>query len=119
MATGAGALRSIGWASEPNVSTKLIVHDLHDHLAGRDRLDDRNPDGALLGFVGEGAGDIERNIGLDQRPPHFLQRRIDVGFRQRPAPGQPVEDRIQTLGKTVEHYRPFRRFHLIPARMTK
>ena len=82
---------------------QLVVHDLHDHLAGRDRLDDLDPDRALLYFLGEGARDIERDIGLDQRAAHLLQRRLDVRFRQRAAPGQPVEDRIQTFGKTVEH----------------
>ncbi len=79
------------------------MHDLDDHLAGRDRLDDLDPDGALLRLLGEGAGDVERDIGFDQRAPHLLQRRIDIRLRQRAAPGQAVEDRIQTFGKTVEH----------------
>ena len=83
---------------------QLVVHDLHDHLAGRDRLDDFDADGALLHLVGEGAGDVERDVGFDQRAPHLLQRRVDIGLRQRAAPGQAVEDCIQTLGKAVEHY---------------
>ena len=48
MTTGAGALRSIGCALEPKRLDQLVVHDLHDHLAGRDRLDHVDADGALL-----------------------------------------------------------------------
>ena len=79
------------------------MHDLHDHLAGRDRLDHLDPDGALLHLLGEGASHVERDVGFEERPPHFAQRRLDIGLRQRAAPGQPVEDRVQTFGKAVEH----------------
>ena len=84
------------------------MHDLDDHLAGCDRLEDLDADRAFLDLVGEGAGDIERHVGLDQRTPHFAQRRLDVGLRQRAAPGQAVEDAVETFGKTVEHRRPSR-----------
>ena len=36
------------------------MHDLHDHLAGRHRLEHLDADRALLYFADEGAGDIER-----------------------------------------------------------
>ena len=92
MATGAGALRSIGCARRAERRDKLVVHDLDDHLAGRDRLDHVDADRALLHLVGERARDIERDVGLEQRAPHLAQRRVDVRLRQRPAPGQAVED---------------------------
>ena len=82
---------------------QLVVHDLHDHLAGRDRLDHVDADRALLHLLGEAARDVERHVGLEQRAPHFAQRRLDIGFRQRAAPGQPVEDAVQPFGEIVEH----------------
>ena len=82
---------------------ELVVHDLHDHLAGRDRLDHLDADRALLHFVGEGARDVERDVGFEQRAAHLAQRLVDVGLRQRAAPGQAIENRTQPFGKTVEH----------------
>ena len=82
---------------------QLVVDDLHDHLAGRDRLDHLDADGALLDLVGEAARHVERDVGLEQRAAHLAQRRIDVGFRQRAAPRQPVENAVQLFRQTVEH----------------
>ena len=62
-----------------------------------------DPDGALLDLIGEAARNIERHIGLKERAPHLAQSRLDVGFRQRTAPGQPVEDAIQPFREIVEH----------------
>ena len=79
------------------------MHDLHDHLAGRDRFDHLDADGTPFDLFGEGAGDVERHVGLEQRAAHLAQRGIDIGFRQRAAPGQAVEDAVQPIRKTVEH----------------
>ncbi len=103
MATGAGALRSIGCARRAERRDELVVHDLDDHLAGRDRLDHVDADRVLLHLVGERARDIERDVGLEQRAPHLAQRRVDVLLRQRAAPGQAVEDGTETFRKAVEH----------------
>src|SRR5215831_18622765 len=45
----------------------LVVHDLHHHLAGRDRFDDFDPDCVALHLVDEGARHIERDVGFEQR----------------------------------------------------
>ena len=79
-ATGAGALRSIGSASEPSVCDQLVVHDLDDHLARRDRLDHRDADRLLLHLLDEGAHHVERDVGLEQRAAHLAQRGVDVGL---------------------------------------
>ena len=71
---------------------QLVVHDLDDHLAGRDRLHHLDADRLLLDVVGEGARHVERDVGLQQRAAHFAQRRIDVGFAERAAAGQAVEN---------------------------
>ena len=103
IATGGAALRSIGLrARAPSVVDQLVVHDLHDHLAGRDRLDDFDADGALLDLVDEGARHVERDVGLEQRAAHLAQRRIDVGFAQRAAPGQAVENAAELFRQVVE-----------------
>ncbi len=90
--TGAAALRSIGCAFEPSVADQFVVHDLDDHLAGRDRLDDVDADRALLHLLDEGARHVERDVGLQQRAANLAQRRVDVLLRQRAAPRQAVEN---------------------------
>ena len=71
---------------------QLVVHDLDDHLAGRDRLDDFDADRLLLDVVDEGARDIERDVGFEQRAANFAHRLVDVGFAQRTAAGELVEN---------------------------
>ena len=103
MATGAGALRSIGCARRAERLDELVVHDLDDHLAGRDRLDDVDADRVLPHLLGERAHDVERDVGFEQRAAHLAQRRVDILLRQRAAPGQAVEDGAETFRKAVEH----------------
>ena len=97
MATGGAALRSIGWRSRAQRLDQLVVHDLDDHLAGRDRLDHLDADGLLLYLVDEGARHVERDVGFQQRAAHLAHRRIDVGFRQRAAPRQAIENAGQVF----------------------
>ena len=82
---------------------QLVVHDLHDHLAGRHRLDHLDADRALFHLLGEAARHIERHVGFQERAPDLAQRRVNVRFRQRAAPRQAVEDSVQAFRKTVEH----------------
>ncbi len=82
---------------------QLVVHDLDHHLAGGDRLRHLDADGVLLHLLGEGARHVERDVGFQQRAPHFAQRRIDVGFLQRAAPGEAVENTAELFRQTVEH----------------
>ena len=93
MATGGAALRSMPCAlSRAERRDQLVVHDLDDHLAGRDRLHHLDADRVLLDVVGEGARHVERDVGLQQRAAHFAQRRVDVGFAERAAAGEAVEN---------------------------
>ena len=99
MATGGAALRSIGLALRAERGDELVVHDLDDHLPRRHRLHHLDADRVLLHALGEVAGDVERNVGLEQRPAHFAQRRIDVGFGERAAAGEAVENAAQAFGQ--------------------
>ena len=82
---------------------QLVVDDLDHHLAGRDRLDDLDADGALLDLLAERARHIECHVGLEQRAPNLAQRRVDVLLRKRAAPRQTVEDAAKPFRETVEH----------------
>jgi len=44
---------------------------------------------------------VERDIGLEQRAAHLAHRGIDVGFRQRPAPRQPIENATKFFRQIV------------------
>ena len=92
MATGGGASRSIGSASAPSISTSVVMDDLDDHLAGLDRLDHLRADGLVAHLVGEGAHDLKRDVGLEQRAPHLAQRRVDILLRQRATARELVEN---------------------------
>ena len=103
MATGGAALRSIGCAVGAERLDQLVVHDLDDHLAGRDRLHHLDADGLLLHLLGEVARDVERDVGFEQRAAHLAQRRVDVGFAERAAAGQAVENAAKFFRQVVEH----------------
>ena len=47
--------------------------------------------------------DGQRHVGLEQGRAHFAQRGVDIGFRERTAPAQPVEHIAQTFAQTFEH----------------
>ena len=46
---------------------------------------------------------FERHVGLEQRAADFAQRRIDVGFAQRAAARQAIEDFPKPVAKALEH----------------
>ena len=90
--TGAGGVEIDRLRVGAERRDQLVVHDLDDHLAGRDRLDDVDADRALLDLLDEGARHVERDVGLQQCAANLAQRRIDVLLRQRAAPRQAVEN---------------------------
>ena len=52
--------------------------------------------------VDEAAGHVERDVGFEQRAAHLAHRGIDVGFRQRTAPRQPIENAAKPFRQIVE-----------------
>ncbi len=81
---------------------ELVVHDLDDHLAGGDRLHHLDADRVLLHFVDEDARDIERDVGFQQRAAHLAQTLVDVGFAERAAAGEAVENAAEIFRQRVE-----------------
>jgi hypothetical protein len=71
---------------------KGVVDDLDDLLAWRDRFKDRLTDGLRGHAVDERADNGKRNIGLQQRDPHFAQGLAHVVLVERTAATQPVKD---------------------------
>ena len=84
---------------------QFVMDDLHHHLAGGHRLDHGGADRLLADPIDEAADHVERDVGLEQRAAHLAHRGIDVGLRQRPAPGQPIENATQFFRQIVEHQR--------------
>ena len=107
MATGGAALRSIACALRAERRDQLVVHDLDDHLARRDRLHHLDADRVLLDALGEGARHVERDVGFEQRAAHLAQRRIDVGFGERAAAGEAVENAAEPFRQGIEHRSSF------------
>ena len=97
MATGGWAARSIGSASEPSMATSSSLHDLDDHLAGRDRLDHVLADGLGLHLVDEVAHHLERHVRLEQRAAHLAHGLATSLSVSDAAPGQLVEDAGQAI----------------------
>ena len=71
---------------------QLVMHDLDDHLAGRDGFHHLDADRLLLHAFGKFARNVEGHVGLEQRTAHFAQRGVDIGFAQRAAPGKAVKN---------------------------
>ena len=82
---------------------QLVVNDLDDHLAGRDRAQHLLADGALRHLVDEVARDRQSDIGLEQRDAHFTHRRTDVALVQRAAAAKLVEDAGEPVAQIVKH----------------
>jgi hypothetical protein len=84
---------------------QLVMDDLHHHLAGSHRLDHGGADRLLADFFGKTSHHVERDVGLQQRAAHLAHRGVDVGFGQRAAPRQPIENATQFFRQIVEHQR--------------
>jgi hypothetical protein len=71
---------------------ELVMHDLDDHLAGRDRPHNLLADGLGLHGLGEVTHHVERDIGFEQRAAHLAHRLADVSLGKRALAGELVED---------------------------
>ena len=80
-----------------------VVDDLDDLLTRRDRLQHLLADRLLGHRIDEAADHRQRDIGLEQRDPHFAHRLADIVLAQRAAPTQRREDGAEPVGQTVEH----------------
>ncbi len=82
---------------------ELVVDDLDDHLAGRDRAQHFGADGLGFDLLGEVLDDIERDVGFEQGATNLAHRLDDVAFGQRAASCQLVEDAGKALCQRLKH----------------
>ena len=92
MATGGGGIEINTLTIGTERCDQLVVHDLHDHLAGRDRLHHLDADRLLLHAVAEGTRHVERDVGFKQCAADFAQCAVDLDFAQCAAAGKAVEN---------------------------
>ena len=84
---------------------ELVVHDLHDLLAGGQALEHLRTDRAFPNARHEVLDHLEVDVRLEQRQADLAHGGIDVGLTD-PAPaGQAVECLAQSLAERVEHGR--------------
>ena len=86
---------------------QLVVHDLDDLLARRDGADDVFADGLGAHGLDEVFDDGQRHVGIDQGAADLAQALIDIGFGERAAPAELVEDPAEAGLQTVEHASTF------------
>ncbi len=82
----------------PQHAHQLVMHDLDDHLAGRDGAHHVLADRLRLHGIGEVAHHVERDIGLEQSAAHLAHGFRHVSLGQRPLTGELVEDGAKALG---------------------
>jgi hypothetical protein len=70
----------------------VVVHDLHHHLARRDRAQHFLAKGLFAHRLDEVLDHRQGDIGLEKRHAHFAQRRRDVALAEGAAPFQALED---------------------------
>ena len=81
----------------------MIVDDLDDHLARRDRADDVGADCLGTDRIDEITDDRQRHVGLEQGGADLAQGRVDIGLGERTTPPQLVEYVAQTFTEAFEH----------------
>ena len=82
---------------------QLLVHDLHDLLAGRQALLHVLRRGALAHLRDELLDDVEVDVGLEQREPDLAHRARDRLVVERPAALEVAERALQLVRERVEH----------------
>ena len=82
---------------------QLVMDDLDDHLARRDRAQHVLPDSLFGDGIDEAAGDGERDVGFEQRDADFAHGIAHVLLAQRAATLELVEHSAKTVGQRIEH----------------
>ena len=94
---GRGGVQIDGGAVRAEHGDELVVDDLDDHLAWRDRAQNLLADRLGLHLVDEVAHHIERDVRLEQGAAHLAHRLADVALGQRAATRQLVENAGQAI----------------------
>jgi lipooligosaccharide transport system ATP-binding protein len=82
---------------------QLVVDDLDDLLTGSEALREIHPDQLVANSRHEVPDDAQVDVRLQQGQADLAQGFVDVGFAQAAAAAQPAEDRVEAVGKGLEH----------------
>jgi hypothetical protein len=102
----AGAVHRQRRATFAEQPRQLVVHDLHDLLAGRDGLEDRLAERPLLHALQEVARDLEVHIRLEQDAADLAEPVLDHRLRENATLAQLLERRVEPTTQLVEHDPP-------------
>ena len=91
------------WLPAPSVATSWSCTIFTTIWPGVTDFITSTPTACFLDAIDESARHIERDVGLEQRAAHLAQRRVDIGFAERAAAGQAVEDAAEFFRQRVEH----------------
>src|SRR5262249_48720651 len=81
---------------------ELLVHDLHELLAGRETLRQVRAERPFLHPVDERARDRDVHVGFEEGTPDPARHLVDVAFGGPPAVRDRGEDPLETVGEGVE-----------------
>jgi hypothetical protein len=82
-----------------------VVEALDELLAGLDRVDDLLADHALAHVGDELLGDLEVDVGLEQRLAHGADAVVDVGLGERLLADDGAVGLAEGIGERIEHAR--------------
>ena len=82
---------------------EFAVHDADQRLARRQRAGDLGADRLFPDDVDEVPDHRQRDVGFEQREPHFAQRVLDVVVGEPRLSAQLLDDAGKSLGEIVEH----------------
>src|SRR5213594_3979536 len=87
----------------PQERGDLVVHELHDLLAGVHRLHGDRPNRPLAHPLHEPSSDVEADVGLEQMAPDLAQRLGHVLLREHPPTREPLQSGGQPFGEGRKH----------------
>ena len=100
---GGGGVEIDGDAFGAEHLDKLVMHDLDDHLAGFDRLQDGCTNSFFTHPVGEGTHDFQCNVRFQKRTANLAQGGGNIGFRQRATAGQSIQNGTKAVLEVFKH----------------
>ena len=98
-----GRREAMGAAEELD---QLVVDNLDDLLARRERLEHVLAERPRLDAVDERPYDLEVDVSLEERHPYLAERLLNVVLREPSVAAHPVEDALETSRERIKHAKP-------------
>ena len=98
-----GRREAMGAAEELD---QLVLDNLDDLLARRERLEHVLAERPRLDAVDERPYDLEVDVSLEERHPYLAERLLNVVLREPSVAAHPVEDALETSRERIKHAKP-------------